>query len=99
MLLADRYLGFHFFTNDAGGNPMMYINLIWIWGHPEVYILMLPMFGVYSEVVATFSGKPLFGYRSMVRPPWLFACSRAWSGCIISLPWEPVRMSTASSAS
>ena len=66
MLLLDRYCGFHFFTNDFGGNPMMYINLIWIWGHPEVYILILPAFGVFSEVVATFSGKPLFGYRSMV---------------------------------
>jgi cytochrome o ubiquinol oxidase subunit 1 len=66
MLLLDRYCGFHFFTNDFGGNPMMYINLIWIWGHPEVYILVLPAFGVFSEVVATFSGKPLFGYRSMV---------------------------------
>jgi cytochrome o ubiquinol oxidase subunit 1 len=66
MLLLDRYLGFHFFTADAGGNPMMYINLIWIWGHPEVYILALPCFGIYSEVVATFSSKPLFGYRSMV---------------------------------
>jgi cytochrome o ubiquinol oxidase subunit 1 len=59
-------LGFHFFTNDAGGNPMMYINLIWAWGHPEVYILILPAFGVFSEVIATFSGKALFGYRSMV---------------------------------
>jgi cytochrome o ubiquinol oxidase subunit 1 len=66
LLLLDRYCGFHFFTNDLGGNPMMYVNLIWIWGHPEVYILMLPAFGVFSEVVATFSGKPLFGYRSMV---------------------------------
>jgi cytochrome o ubiquinol oxidase subunit 1 len=66
MLLLDRYLGFHFFTNDGGGNPMMYINLIWGWGHPEVYILILPAFGVFSEVIATFSGKPLFGYRSMV---------------------------------
>jgi cytochrome o ubiquinol oxidase subunit 1 len=66
MLLLDRYLGFHFFTNEAGGNPMMYINLIWVWGHPEVYILVLPAFGVYSEVIATFSGKSLFGYRSMV---------------------------------
>jgi cytochrome o ubiquinol oxidase subunit 1 len=66
MLLLDRYLGFHFFTNDAGGNPMMYINLIWAWGHPEVYILVLPAFGVFSEVIATFSGKPLFGRRSMV---------------------------------
>jgi cytochrome o ubiquinol oxidase subunit I len=66
MLLLDRYLGFHFFTADMGGNPMMYVNLIWAWGHPEVYILILPMFGVFSEVVSTFSGKPLFGYRSMV---------------------------------
>jgi cytochrome o ubiquinol oxidase subunit 1 len=66
MLLLDRYLGFHFFTNEAGGNMMMFINLIWIWGHPEVYILVLPAFGVFSEVVSTFSGKPLFGYRSMV---------------------------------
>src|ERR1700691_6049936 len=66
MLLLDRYCGFHFFTNDLGGNPMMYVNLIWIWGHPEVYILILPAFGVFSEVVATFSGKPLFGRRSMV---------------------------------
>jgi cytochrome o ubiquinol oxidase subunit I len=66
MLLLDRYLGFHFFTNDLGGNAMMYINLIWAWGHPEVYILILPAFGVFSEVIATFSGKPLFGYRSMI---------------------------------
>ena len=66
MLLLDRYLGFHFFTNDGGGNAMMYINLIWAWGHPEVYILILPAFGIFSEVIATFSGKPLFGYRSMV---------------------------------
>ena len=66
MLTLDRYLGFHFFTNEAGGNMMMFMNLIWIWGHPEVYILVLPAFGVYSEVVSTFSRKPLFGYRSMV---------------------------------
>jgi cytochrome o ubiquinol oxidase subunit 1 len=66
MLLLDRYLGFHFFTNEAGGNAMMYINLIWAWGHPEVYILILPAFGVFSEVISTFSGKPLFGYRSMI---------------------------------
>src|SRR6202051_2033024 len=66
MLLLDRYCGFHFFTNGLGGNPMMYINLIWSWGHPEVYILILRAFGVFSEVVATFSGKPLFGRRSMV---------------------------------
>ena len=66
LLALDRYVGTHFFTNDLGGNPMMYINLIWIWGHPEVYILVLPVFGVYSEVVATFCGKRLFGYTSMV---------------------------------
>jgi cytochrome o ubiquinol oxidase subunit I len=66
MLLLDRYLGFHFFTNEAGGNLMMFMNLIWAWGHPEVYILILPAFGVFSEVVSTFSRRPLFGYRSMV---------------------------------
>src|SRR3954467_9182286 len=66
MLLLDRYLGFHFFTNEAGGNVMMFMNLIWAWGHPEVYILVLPAFGIFSEVVSTFSGKALFGYRSMV---------------------------------
>jgi len=66
MLLLDRYLGFHFFTITAGGNPMMFVNLIWTWGHPEVYILILPAFGVFSEVISTFSGKPLFGYRSMI---------------------------------
>ena len=66
MLLLDRYLGFHFFTNEAGGNVMMFWNLIWAWGHPEVYILILPAFGIFSEVISTFSRKPLFGYRSMV---------------------------------
>ena len=66
MLILDRYFGFHFFTNEAGGNIMMFMNLIWAWGHPEVYILVLPAFGIFSEVVSTFSGKPLFGYRSMV---------------------------------
>jgi cytochrome o ubiquinol oxidase subunit 1 len=66
MLLLDRYLGFHFFTNEAGGNVMMFMNLIWAWGHPEVYILILPAFGIFSEVIAAFSEKGLFGYRSMV---------------------------------
>nr|WP_313632109.1 cytochrome o ubiquinol oxidase subunit I [Brevundimonas naejangsanensis] len=66
LLSADRYIGTNFFTNDFGGNPMMYVNLIWIWGHPEVYILILPLFGVFSEVTSTFSGKKLFGYTSMV---------------------------------
>ena len=66
LLGMDRNLGTNFFTNDLGGNPMMYVNLIWIWGHPEVYILILPCFGVFSEVVSTFSSKRLFGYTSMV---------------------------------
>ncbi len=66
LLALDRLLGMHFFTSDFGGNPMMYVNLIWAWGHPEVYILVLPAFGIYSEVVATFSEKKLFGYQSMV---------------------------------
>ncbi len=66
LLTLDRYVGANFFTNEVGGNPMLYINLIWIWGHPEVYILILPLFGVFSEVVATFSAKRLFGYSSMV---------------------------------
>jgi Heme/copper-type cytochrome/quinol oxidases, subunit 1 len=57
MLLLDRYVGMHFFTNDAGGNMMMYVNLFWAWGHPEVYILILPVFGVFSEVIATFSAS------------------------------------------
>lgn len=66
LLTLDRYLGMHFFTNELGGNQMMYVNLIWVWGHPEVYILVLPAFGIFSEVVATFSRKRLFGYTSLV---------------------------------
>jgi cytochrome o ubiquinol oxidase subunit 1 len=66
LMSLDRYVGTHFFSNDFGGNPMLYVNLIWIWGHPEVYILILPCFGVFSEIVATFSRKRLFGYTSMV---------------------------------
>ncbi|ANC92911.1 cytochrome o ubiquinol oxidase subunit I [Azospirillum humicireducens] len=66
LLSLDRYVGTHFFTSDMGGNPMMYVNLIWIWGHPEVYILILPCFGIFSEVTSTFCGKKLFGYTSMV---------------------------------
>lgn len=66
MLFFDRFFGTHFFTTDFGGNAMMYINLIWTWGHPEVYILVLPAFGIYSEVVATFCKKRLFGYAAMV---------------------------------
>ena len=66
LLFLDRFMGMHFFTSSFGGNPMMYINLIWAWGHPEVYILILPAFGVFSEVVATFCKKRLFGYATMV---------------------------------
>ncbi|MGO4377036.1 cytochrome o ubiquinol oxidase subunit I [Pseudoduganella sp. RAF19] len=66
MLSLDRMFGTNFFTNDLGGNAMVYVNLIWIWGHPEVYILVLPAFGIFSEVVSTFCGKRLFGYTSMV---------------------------------
>ncbi|MFD2237525.1 cytochrome o ubiquinol oxidase subunit I [Aureimonas populi] len=66
LLTLDRYVGTNFFTNDLGGSPMMYVNLIWIWGHPEVYILILPIFGIFSEVVSTYSTKRLFGYVSMV---------------------------------
>jgi cytochrome o ubiquinol oxidase subunit 1 len=70
LLFLDRSIGTHFFTSDFGGNPMMYVNLIWAWGHPEVYILILPAFGVFSEVVPTFSRKRLFGYTSMVIAIW-----------------------------
>ena len=66
LLTLDRLMGMHFFTTDLGGNAMMYTNLIWMWGHPEVYILILPSFGIYSEVVATFSQKRISGYTSMV---------------------------------
>ncbi|MEO6676044.1 MAG: cbb3-type cytochrome c oxidase subunit I, partial [Pseudomonas sp.] len=66
LLTLDRYMDFHIFTNELGGNPMMYVNLFWAWGHPEVYILILPAFGVFSEVISTFSGKRLFGHHSMI---------------------------------
>lgn len=66
LLFVDRFAGAHFFTILHGGYPMMYINLIWMWGHPEVYIVVLPAFGIYSEVVSTFSKKATFGYPSMV---------------------------------
>ena len=71
LLTLDRYLGTHFFTGDMGGNQMMYVNLIWAWGHPEVYILILPAFGIFSEITATFSRKRLFGYTSLI---WATAC-------------------------
>ncbi|HXR52404.1 MAG TPA: cbb3-type cytochrome c oxidase subunit I, partial [Steroidobacteraceae bacterium] len=66
LLMLDRYAGMNFFTNDLGGSPMMYWNLVWVWGHPEVYVLVLPVFGMYSEITSTFCGKRLFGYSSMV---------------------------------
>ena len=66
LLMLDRYIGTHFFTNELGGSPMMYWNMVWIWGHPEVYVLVLPAFGIYSEITSTFTGKRLFGYTSMV---------------------------------
>ena len=66
LLFLDRYFGFHFFTSSGGGNPMMYVNLIWSWGHPEVYVLILPVFGIYSHVVSTFSQKKVFGYTSII---------------------------------
>ncbi|MCK9605641.1 MAG: cytochrome o ubiquinol oxidase subunit I [Methylomonas sp.] len=66
LLALDRYLGMHFFTNAGGGNMMNFVNLFWIWGHPEVYIVILPAFGIFSEVISTFSAKRLFGYRSLV---------------------------------
>jgi len=66
LLMLDRYIGTNFFTNELGGAPMMYWNMVWIWGHPEVYVLVLPAFGIYSEITQTFTGKRLFGYTSMV---------------------------------
>src|SRR4051794_11420220 len=88
MLLLDRYLDFHFFTNPAGGNMMMFVNLIWVWGHPEVYILVLPAFGVFSEVIATFSGRCCSAIARWCWRPWRSASSPSWSGCTISSRWE-----------
>ena len=100
MLLLDRYLGFHFFTNEAGGNVMMFMNLIWAWGHPEVYILILPAFGIFSEVISTFSRQaavrlPVDGHGDdgHLHP------RRSWCGCTTSSPWAPAPTSTRSSAS
>ena len=99
MLLLDRYVGFHFFTNEAGGNAMMFMNLIWAWGHPEVYILILPAFGVFSEVVSTFSASRCSAIAPWSWPPWRSASSPSSSGCTTSSRWAPGPMSTASSAS
>jgi cytochrome o ubiquinol oxidase subunit 1 len=99
MLILDRYLGFHFFTNEAGGNMMMFINLIWAWGHPEVYILVLPAFGVFSR-----SFRPSPASRcSAIDRWWRRRCSFAWcrsrSGCITSSRWGPAATSMPCSAS
>jgi len=99
LLTADRYLGTHFFTNDGGGNVMMYINMIWIWGHPEVYILILPCFGVFSEVVATFSRKPCLATRPWSMPRPASASFHSSSGCITSSRWVRVPTSMPSLAS
>ncbi len=65
LLSLDRYAGTHFFTPGLGGNLMLYTDLFWIWGHPEVYYVILPAFGILSEIIPTFSEKPLFGYITM----------------------------------
>ena len=90
LLALDRSLGMHFFTSGAGGNPMMYVNLIWAWGHPEVYILVLPAFGVFSEIVPVFSRKRLFGYNLWSGQFGQLSFFRLVFGCITFLPWEQV---------
>ena len=100
MLLLDRYLGFHFFTNEAGGNLMMFMNLIWAWGHPEVYILVLPAFGIFSEVfVDVLAASRCSATARWSRRRWRSASSRSWSGCTTSSPWARAPTSTRSSAS
>src|SRR5690606_36690976 len=66
MMNFDRLFGTHFFTLTACGNPMLWANFFWLWGHPEVYIVVLPAFGIFSEVIATFWRKTLFGHKSMI---------------------------------
>ncbi len=78
LLGADRYLGTHFYTAGLGGNLMLYTDLFWIWGHPEVYFLVLPAFGILSEIIPTFSEKPLFGYMTMVAATFAIA-GISWS--------------------
>jgi cytochrome o ubiquinol oxidase subunit 1 len=92
LLFLDRFLGMHFFTTDFGGNPMMYTNLIWSWGHPEVYILVLPAFGVFSEIVSTFSGKKVYGYVSMVASAIGITLLSLLFGFTTFSPWVPAQM-------
>ena len=66
MLMIDRYLGGHFFDTQAGGSAVLWMHFFWIFGHPEVYVLVLPVFGILSEIVPVFSRKPIFGYSIMV---------------------------------
>ncbi|MDA3921360.1 MAG: cytochrome o ubiquinol oxidase subunit I [Salinisphaera sp.] len=95
LLTFDRYLGMHFFTSDGGGNQMMFINMFWVWGHPEVYILILPAFGVFSEVAATFSNKRLFGYVSMVGATMVIALLSftVWVHHFFTMAQDPLRNS------
>ncbi len=98
MLTLDRYAGWHYFTNTAGGNPMMFVNLVWAWGHPEVYILVLPAFGVFSEIFPAFSGKPCSAIVRWSPQRSSSAWCRCLSGCIISSRWGRARRSIRSSA-
>ena len=66
MLLIDRYLGGHFFDTQAGGSAVLWMHFFWIFGHPEVYILIIPCFAFMSEIIPVFSRKPIFGYPVMV---------------------------------
>lgn len=95
LLTLDRYLDFHFFTSDGGGSQMMFINMFWVWGHPEVYILILPAFGVFSEVTATFSNKRLFGYTSLVWATMVIAVLSftVWVHHFFTMAQDPLRNS------
>ena len=87
LLWLDRTFGMHFFTTGYGGNQMMYWNLIWMWGHPEVYILVIPAFGMFSEIVSTFSQKKISGYVSMVWAAITITHFPIWFGFTTFLSW------------